>query len=62
MSNAAKAEQDHKLMMLTRNIDRAASLPVERKAQYNTFLDGKERGLSVQPEEVSLLFLIMRIL
>ncbi|XP_011504313.1 PREDICTED: delta(14)-sterol reductase isoform X2 [Ceratosolen solmsi marchali] len=51
MSGVAKAEHDHKLMMLTRNIDRAASLPVERKAQYNALSDGKERGLSVQPEE-----------
>lgn len=49
LSNAAKAEQEAKLASL-RGVDRAASLPLERK--YNA--KDKDRGYSVQPDEVIL--------
>ena len=50
-SEASKAEQEQKLAAL-RGVDRAASLPVERKVQYNAVSEGKERGLSVQRDDV----------
>nr|XP_034177107.1 delta(14)-sterol reductase TM7SF2 isoform X2 [Osmia lignaria] len=52
-SGALKPESDHKMVMLTRNINRAVSLPLERKSQlfdFN-FIEGKERGHSVQRDQ-----------
>lgn len=46
MSNAHKAEQEQKLSML-----RGASVPVEKKFGSP---DGKERGLSMQPNDVNI--------
>ncbi|CAK9808443.1 Delta(14)-sterol reductase LBR [Anthophora plagiata] len=49
LSGTLKPETDHKMVMLTRNINRAVSLPLERKSQMPDFkIDGKERGLSVE--------------
>ncbi|XP_043477038.1 delta(14)-sterol reductase TM7SF2 [Leptopilina heterotoma] len=48
MSNVAKAEQEQRLIALTRTIDRAASLPTERNAQaYDSIRESKERGFSM---------------
>lgn len=48
-----KPELDHKMVMLTRNMNRAVSLPVERKSQVHDFnIDAKERGHSVQRDQV----------
>lgn len=48
MTNTAKADQEQKLIMLSRTIDRAASLPLERKVQpYDNLRDSKERGFSM---------------
>lgn len=47
-----KPELDHKMVMLTRNMNRAVSLPVERKSQVHDFnIDAKERGHSVQRDQ-----------
>ncbi|XP_051159041.1 delta(14)-sterol reductase TM7SF2 [Leptopilina boulardi] len=48
MSNVAKAEQEQRLIALTRTIDRAASLPTERNVQaYDSIRESKERGFSM---------------
>ena len=54
MSNTARAEQEQKLLMMTRTIDRAASLPLDRKsvAAYDSLRESKERGFSMQREQV----------
>lgn len=50
-SGTLKPESEHKMVMLTRNINRAVSLPLERKSQMHDFgTDGKERGHSVQKD------------
>ncbi|XP_066598792.1 delta(14)-sterol reductase TM7SF2 isoform X2 [Prorops nasuta] len=52
MASTLKSEQEHKLNMLARNIDRAVSLPVERKSPlYDIPPEGKERGFSVQRDQ-----------
>lgn len=52
-SGTLKPESEHKMVMLTRNINRAVSLPLERKSQMHDFgTDGKERGHSVQKDHV----------
>lgn len=48
-----RAEREHASVVLTRGIDRAASLPVERKSYlYEYFSEEKERGYSMQREVV----------
>lgn len=48
MSNVAKAEQEQRLIALTRTIDRAASLPTERNVQaYDSLRESRERGFSM---------------
>ncbi|XP_012150155.1 lamin B receptor isoform X1 [Megachile rotundata] len=49
-SGTLKPESDHQMVMLTRNINRAVSLPLERKSQLHDFnvIDGKERSYSIQ--------------
>lgn len=55
-SGTLKPESNHKMVMLTRNINRAVSLPLERKSLMHDFsIDGKERGQSVQRDQVKLL-------
>lgn len=56
-SGTLKPESDHKMVMLTRNINRAVSLPLERKSQLFDFdfIEGKERGQSVQRDQVKFL-------
>ncbi|KOC64810.1 Lamin-B receptor [Habropoda laboriosa] len=52
LSNTLRAEADYKMVMLTRNINRAVSLPLERKSLMHEFnVDGKERGHSVQRDQ-----------
>ncbi|XP_076284360.1 lamin B receptor isoform X2 [Lasioglossum baleicum] len=47
-----KLESDYKMEMLTRSINRAVSLPIERKLQlHDLHTESKERGLSVQRDE-----------
>nr|XP_033324169.1 delta(14)-sterol reductase TM7SF2 [Megalopta genalis] len=47
-----KPESDYKMEMLTRSINRAVSLPIERKLQLHDFnIESKERGLSVQRDQ-----------
>ncbi|XP_053984855.1 delta(14)-sterol reductase TM7SF2 [Hylaeus volcanicus] len=54
-SATLKPEPDHKTITLTRNINRAASLPLERKSQVLDFIyDTKERGHSVQRDQTLL--------
>ncbi|KAL6265496.1 hypothetical protein P5V15_002292 [Pogonomyrmex californicus] len=49
-----KTEQEYKSIILTRNIDRAVSLPVERKNYVQDYPPGeKERGYSVQREDLT---------
>ena len=51
-SGTLKPESNHKMVMLTRNINRAVSLPLERKSLMHDFsIDGKERGQSVQRDQ-----------
>lgn len=51
-SGTSKPESNHKMVMLTRNINRAVSLPLERKSLIHDFsIDGKERGQSVQRDQ-----------
>ncbi|XP_076234062.1 lamin B receptor [Calliopsis andreniformis] len=50
LSGALKPELEHK-MVITRNINRAVSLPLERKSQLHDLgIDTKERGQSVQKD------------
>lgn len=57
MSNVAKAEQEQRLIALTRTIDRAASLPTERNAQaYDSIRESKERGFSMIRDSVSCFY------
>lgn len=52
LSSTLKPESDHKMVLLTRNINRAVSLPLERKSQMHDFsIDIKERGHSVQKDQ-----------
>ncbi|XP_033184519.1 lamin B receptor isoform X1 [Bombus vancouverensis nearcticus] len=52
LSGTLKPESDHKMVLLTRNINRAVSLPIERKSQMHDFsVDVKERGHSVQRDQ-----------
>ncbi|XP_012345755.1 delta(14)-sterol reductase TM7SF2 isoform X2 [Apis florea] len=52
LSGMPKPESDHNIILLTRNINRAVSLPSERKSQMNDFsIDVKERGHSVQRDQ-----------
>lgn len=56
LSGTLKPESDHKMVLLTRNINRAVSLPIERKSQMHDFsVDVKERGHSVQRDQVRFL-------
>ncbi|XP_015610469.1 delta(14)-sterol reductase [Cephus cinctus] len=50
MSSAINLEYNHKLIVLTKKIDRAASLPVEKKSQLYEYIP-KERGFSVQRDQ-----------
>ena len=51
-SGTLKPESNHKMVMLSRNINRAVSLPLERKSLMHEFsIDGKERGQSVQRDQ-----------
>lgn len=52
MSSTPKMESPHKFTAFTRNFDRAVSLPVERKSRLHDINDGKERGFSVQRDQV----------
>lgn len=57
MSNVAKAEQEQRLIALTRTIDRAASLPTERNVQaYDSLRESRERGFSMIRDSVSCLY------
>lgn len=59
LSGMLKPESDHKMVLLTRNINRAVSLPLERKGQMHDFsIDVKERGHSVQKDQVRFLYII----
>ncbi|XP_076638714.1 lamin B receptor [Colletes latitarsis] len=52
LSATVKSESDDKMVMLTRNINRAVSLPLERKSLVHDFnFDMKERGHSVQKDQ-----------
>ncbi|CAL7949897.1 unnamed protein product [Xylocopa violacea] len=52
LTGTLKPEPDHKMVLLTRNINRAVSLPLERKSQlYDFNIDGKERGHSIQRDQ-----------
>ncbi|XP_076762650.1 lamin B receptor isoform X3 [Xylocopa sonorina] len=52
LTDALKPEPDHKMVLLTRNINRAVSLPLERKSQLHDFnIDSKERGHSIQRDQ-----------
>lgn len=56
LSGTLKPESDRKMVLLTRNINRAVSLPIERKSQMHDFsVDVKERGHSVQRDQVRFL-------
>lgn len=51
--SSLKVEQIHK-PIVTRTIDRAVSLPLERKSYVSEYLpEEKERGYSVQRDEVN---------
>ncbi|XP_076657065.1 lamin B receptor [Halictus rubicundus] len=51
-SGMMKPESDYKMEMLTRSINRAVSLPIERKLQlHDLHVESKERGLSVQRDQ-----------
>lgn len=52
-SGTLKRESDDQMVMLTRNINRAVSLPLERKSQLQDFnvFDGKERSYSIQRDQ-----------
>lgn len=53
LAGTLKSESDHMMVMLSRNINRAVSLPLERKNQLPDFgIDVKERGHSVQKDHV----------
>lgn len=59
LSGMPKPESDHNIILLTRNINRAVSLPSERKSQMNDFsIDVKERGHSVQRDQVKFIIII----
>lgn len=48
-----KTDQEYKSTILTRNIDRAVSLPLERKNYVQDYPPGeKERGYSMQRDQV----------
>ncbi|XP_031825484.1 lamin B receptor isoform X2 [Nomia melanderi] len=52
LSATIKPASDYKMELLTRSINRAVSLPIERKKQLHDLnIDGKERGLSVQRDQ-----------
>ncbi|XP_017758730.1 PREDICTED: lamin-B receptor [Eufriesea mexicana] len=53
LNSTLKPESEHKMILLTRNIDRAVSLPLERKNQqlHDFNIEGKERGYSVQRDQ-----------
>ncbi|XP_017877864.1 delta(14)-sterol reductase isoform X2 [Ceratina calcarata] len=53
LSGTVKPESDlNKMVLLTRNINRAVSLPLERKSQFHEFsAEEKERGHSVQRDQ-----------
>jgi len=55
-----KGEQEqHKMEQFTRNIDRAVSLPLERKTyMHNCLPEEKERGFSMQRDQV-VIFMIL---
>ena len=61
MSNTAKVEQEQKLIMLSRTVDRATSLPIDRKGlPYDGIRESKERGFSMQRDQVNRLFQIIK--
>lgn len=64
LTSTVKPEPEHKMILLTRKIDRAVSLPLERKSQQllDFNIDGKERGHSVQRDQVRFLYAIYYIL
>jgi len=49
-----KTEQEYKAILSMRNIDRAVSLPLERKSYIHDYPSGeKERGYSMQRDQVN---------
>lgn len=55
-----KTEQEYKSTILTRNIDRAVSLPLEKKNYVQDYPPGeKERGYSMQRDQVRFNILLI---
>lgn len=58
LSTTIKPASDYKMELLARSINRAVSLPIERKKQLHDLnIDRKERGLSVQRNQVGFFYM-----